>query len=80
MPGVDQAQVGQRAAVQRRHLSGFVLWLCRTLFKIFGKWGDQFLGLPDHDVIGVAMQFARNRWRSAHPRLYVFRGHGTERG
>ena len=57
MPGVDQAQVGQRAAIQGRHFAGFVLRLCCAAFKVFGKWGDQFLGLPNHDVIGVTMQF-----------------------
>ena len=71
MPGVDQAQVGQRAAIQGRHFAGFVLRLCCAAFKVFGKWGDQFLGFPHHDVIGVTMQFCETAgYRSTHDGTY----------
>ena len=71
MPGVDQAQVGQRAAIQRRHFAGFVMRLCCAAFKVFGKWGDQFLSLPNHDVIGIAMQICETAGdRSTHDGTY----------
>ena len=71
MPGVDQAQVGQRTAIKGRHLASLVLRLCCAPFKVFGKWRDQILGLPNHDMIGVTMQFRETAGdRSTHDCTY----------
>ena len=53
---------------------GFAVLRSRSI----GKWRDQFLGLRNHDVIKVAMQFPETAGnRSAHDSTYSI-GYGTE--